>query len=128
MISFICSRCRTVSQSNTDTLDSGVALKCSRCKSETFVLLCKENEYFRFVGECYLKSKLRQCCCNCKYWFPLHYQCSSGEGKALRRQLKKDQCVCSIQKGWVCVHPHVGVAYSYQEKHSVGCELYEPKE
>ncbi len=127
MISFICSRCHAVSEADADMLDSGAVLRCSKCNTETIVLLLKESEYLRFVGGCYLKSKFKQCCCNCKYWFPLHYQCSSREGKSLRRQLKKDQCVCSIQKGWVCVHPEMGVAYSYEEKHSVGCELYEPK-
>ncbi len=77
-------------------------------------------------NDCYLDSKFKQCCCNCKYWWPVHFHCKSNEGKSLRNQL---QCACSIQKGWICAHPEFNIAYYFDisEQHSIGCELYVPK-
>lgn len=62
-----------------------------------------------------------QCCCNCQHHLPDYHHCTTN--KMLRQSAK--ECVCSIQKGWVCAG-FVDRVHSGWPEHSVGCEMYTP--
>jgi hypothetical protein len=77
------------------------------------------------------KGPLRQCCCRCVHLHPVHHHCTTSV--ALREKLTARRgrlvCVCGIRKGWACVPPGFdGRVYDNWARHSVGCELYEPRE
>jgi len=74
-------------------------------------------------NKCYLNSKFKQCCCNCKHLWPVHEHCFTNPD--LRNE--KGEFVCSVQKGWACVAPEFGHVYDNWPQHSIGCELYSPK-
>ena len=54
--SFICALCGAISRGETDSLDSGTALKCEECGGYTIVLLCTSQEYERIIASDSLKS------------------------------------------------------------------------
>lgn len=68
----------------------------------------------------------KQCCCNCIYRLPVFFNCSTNPKPA--PETHKGKCVCNVQKGWACVHPEMGAVYDNWPEHSVGCELYTPKQ
>ena len=80
------------------------------------------------MNKCWLKEDINQCCCNCQHHVPDYYHCT------IDTQLRDHTggCVCSIQKGWICAgfaHMEGESRYiSNWPEHSVGCELYTPKD
>ena len=78
--------------------------------------------------ECMLhKEPFSQCCCNCVHHHADHFHCTTEPN--IRKQLRNDQCVCGIRKGWVCAgFANEGRVYSNWPEHSVGCEMYFSKE
>lgn len=78
---------------------------------------------------CYLGTEpLFQCCCNCKHHWPDNHHCTTKP--ALRKKMD-NKCICSVQKGWICVGMRMedggkGAVHSGWPKHSIGCEMYQP--
>ncbi len=71
-----------------------------------------------------------QCCCNCIHHLPVHYNCCTGPEPSEKEKQKANiakSCVCSVRKGWACVPPGFGRIYDNWPEHSIGCELYTPK-
>ena len=68
----------------------------------------------------------KQCCCNCQHHLPVHFHCCTEPKPDLKGSDSK--CVCNVQKGWACVPPELDVVYDNWREHSVGCEMYDPKE
>lgn len=66
-----------------------------------------------------------ECCCNCKNHYKDMHHCNT-EPKPLDYDKNNHKCVCSIQKGWICLisfegeRPH---AYSGWGEHGY-CEFY----
>jgi len=81
---------------------------------------------------CYLNSRLHQCCCSCQSHKPDHYHCGFVEpeqAKKLKEKIAPDKhCICSIQKGWVCISPISDRVYSGWPEHSLGCEMFIKKD
>jgi hypothetical protein len=59
---------------------------------------------------------------------PDHYHCGMVDlelAKKLKSKLDpKKNCICSVQKGWVCLNPLGERVYSGWPEHSLGCEMY----
>ena len=78
--------------------------------------------------KCWLNDhKIHQCCCACRSHLKDFEHCSHNP--VLRAE--KGKCVCWIQKGWICANPEIyegkGGSSGWPE-HSIGCELYQPRE
>lgn len=59
--------------------------------------------------------EIKQCCCNCKNLFVgYHHPISTGNP-------------VSLKKSWVCVQIDSQRCFTDWRQHSVGCELYTPK-
>lgn len=77
--------------------------------------------------ECQLNGRFKQCCCNCSYHWQDNHHCTTAPPE-IRRDA---DCVCSVRKGWACVVFKVtkgGPIYSGWPEHSIGCEMYTPKQ
>lgn len=58
------------------------------------------------------------CCCNCRFHLKDHAHCSTVVER-------NGECVCHVQKGWVCAAPeHEGIVYSGWTEHGK-CEMWE---
>ena len=64
-----------------------------------------------------------QCCCVCAHHIPDHYHCTTEPKPYVPDDVK---CVCSIQKGWICMPPGFGRAHSHWTEHGM-CEMWEAK-
>jgi hypothetical protein len=79
--------------------------------------------------------KWRQCCCNCGFHLPDYYHCSVPMDPGLKnfiRTAKNVDCICGVLKGRICKDPLSELDgrvryHSDWPEHSVGCELYKPK-
>lgn len=76
--------------------------------------------------KCWLDDpEIHQCCCVCKHHYPDYEHCTTN--RKLRKE--KDDCICNILKGYICIPPEFGGrAYSGWERHSIGCEMFERKD
>ena len=74
-------------------------------------------------GLCWLHTEHRQCCCICRWHLRDYHHCTTN--KKLRDET--NGCVCSKQKGWVCVAPEMDRVYSGWPNHSIGCEMFTKK-
>jgi hypothetical protein len=60
------------------------------------------------------------CCCNCRYHIRDFHHCTTTgqvDGK----------CVCGAPRGWICMPPESGVAYSGWGEHGL-CEMHSKRE
>lgn len=60
------------------------------------------------------------CCCNCRWHIQDFHHCTT------RLDRKPGTCVCGDPKGWICMPPELGNAYSGWDEHGM-CECHEPK-
>lgn len=65
-----------------------------------------------------------QCCCNCSYHKPVHYNCVTRPKP--KKLLRDGKCVCGVFKSWACCVPEDDRIYDNWGLHSCGCELYNP--
>ena len=79
---------------------------------------------------CFLEDpQVHQCCCVCKFHIADYFHCITLP--IMRKSLEdkgKIQCICGIQKGWICFFPGGSRAHSNWPEHSVGCELFKEQE
>lgn len=72
-------------------------------------------------GKCWLKTRHKQCCCNCVWnW-------QTAPGPSTHDMTGKAKCSCYEPNGWACVHPEIRLVMP-NTKHCIGCECYTPRE
>jgi hypothetical protein len=64
--------------------------------------------------------KQNMCCCTCRNRLVDYHHCTIH--KDLRETVKG--CVCGVPKGYICVAPELGQAFSEWTEHGL-CEMYE---
>lgn len=63
-------------------------------------------------------ASLEHCCCGCRWHIADYHHCTTVENRT--------GCVCSQQKGWICMDPESERAHSGWSEHGM-CEMWMPK-
>lgn len=69
------------------------------------------------ANDCCKEEMHGRCCCNCRYHLKDNMHCTTVADR-------QGECVCKIQKGWVCAAPEFGVVYSGWGEHGM-CECHD---
>ena len=73
------------------------------------------------MRECTLNNpEIHQCCCNCEHHVADYHHCNTSP----ELRASEGRCICSQQRGWICLAPELESVYSSWPEHSVGCEMY----